>query len=321
MPDPQTSAAFAHPLCERRTGRAALSQASAARTPPGRLRLRRRLRIRGAGGPPGSGVHLPRRHGAQPRAPAAGRDGTASATRRFRPLLSHRPPCASTPPSRRRDGADRRRRPAPARARRPGAVAVPGGAGAGRRAAAANCWPWRACSWPGRWPRPRSCRRPHGIRAARFVEAAAALTVAYLAVEILLLPAGGSALAGGRRPGRASTASISPCSCAHRSTARPGCWRARRWPRSPCLPRWLSLFARVGRRRPAAPGTGVRFRPSGRRDDLVLPCGWRVSAGGTLAEQSVELEQEGSGRSHMVSKTSSSWWSDSSATEARVGVE
>jgi hypothetical protein len=64
--------------------------------------------------------------------------------------------------------------------------------------------------------------------APRFVEAAAALTVAYLAVEILLLPRPAGA-GPSRECWARSTDYSSTCFCRTPDTARPGCWPARRW--------------------------------------------------------------------------------------------
>ncbi|HLH17365.1 MAG TPA: hypothetical protein VKX45_09105 [Bryobacteraceae bacterium] len=69
--------------------------------------------------------------------------------------------------------------------------------------------------------------------APRFVEAAAALTLAYLAVELLLLPRAGSSRARSAR----FTDSTSTCSCRIPATRPAGCWRAprrRNWRRSRC---------------------------------------------------------------------------------------
>ena len=132
-----------------------------------------------------------RHHRAQSRPPAARRDGRQARRGDLRPRLH--PRHAPLPPAHRRRNRDHPgRRGLRAGARRRRADPVPGRAGRWPRARAANCSPSPPCSC---WDRSRACW-PWATcawqPAPRFVEAAAALTVAYLAVEILLLPEAGA---------------------------------------------------------------------------------------------------------------------------------
>ena len=144
-------------------------------------------------------------------------------------------------------------------ARRRGADSVPGGAGAGgaqprRTAAARRDVPRRAgarrcCVVPQRW-------QP----APRFVEAAAALTVAYLAVEILLLPQGRRALADRGRARRFPRPLLPSVPADGGAIGRASCWRARRSPKWRSIAVLALVFARV-----ATLGAGVRGRCRSRR--------------------------------------------------------